>query len=308
MTTKIERRIKIKYRVRNKVSGTAACPRMSVFRSNKQIYVQVIDDLSGKTLAAASSLGLTEKLPKKEMAAKVGEMIAKKYCGSLNYKGAEAEYLGKLESMRQDMQQLEQVPEKELKKKLKKKQKFVIKLLILLAALAAILAVIVFRVRYIEPRDARADYLWEKENFPILDRLYQEKDLEALMDFYEQAVEENRTIDRWEHSGIFRWLMSCRDAREYLALEQSGETLNEYQQALLLDDYWMMRGLDYSEVILTEKDREYIRPYVEATLNSLADRYTFTAEEEKKFEDSLRNNYGYPRYEDCEEYIKKHNE
>ena len=47
MTTKIERRIKIKYRVRNKISGTATCPRMSVFRSNKQIYVQVIDDLSG---------------------------------------------------------------------------------------------------------------------------------------------------------------------------------------------------------------------------------------------------------------------
>ena len=78
MTTKIERRIKIKYRVRNKVSGTAARPRMSVFRSNKQIYVQIIDDLSGKTLAAASSLGMTEKLPKKEVAAKVGEIIAKK--------------------------------------------------------------------------------------------------------------------------------------------------------------------------------------------------------------------------------------
>ena len=39
MTTKIERRIKIKYRVRNKISGTTECPRMSVFRSNKQIYV-----------------------------------------------------------------------------------------------------------------------------------------------------------------------------------------------------------------------------------------------------------------------------
>ena len=58
MTTKIERRVKIKYRVRNKVSGTTECPRMSVFRSNKQIYVQIIDDLSGKTLAAASSLSL----------------------------------------------------------------------------------------------------------------------------------------------------------------------------------------------------------------------------------------------------------
>ncbi len=78
MITKIERRIKIKHRVRNKVSGTADCPRMSVYRSNRQMYVQIIDDISGRTLAAASSLGMTEKMPKKEQAAKVGELIAKK--------------------------------------------------------------------------------------------------------------------------------------------------------------------------------------------------------------------------------------
>ncbi|MBQ9177065.1 MAG: 50S ribosomal protein L18 [Bacteroidaceae bacterium] len=77
MITKIERRIKIKYRVRNKVSGTAARPRMSVFRSNKQIYVQVINDEEAKTLVAASSLGM-EKCSKSEQAAKVGELIAKK--------------------------------------------------------------------------------------------------------------------------------------------------------------------------------------------------------------------------------------
>lgn len=77
MTTKLERRIKIKYRVRNKISGSAECPRMSVFRSNKQIYVQIIDDLSGTTLAAASSLGL-EAMPKKEQAGKVGDLIAKR--------------------------------------------------------------------------------------------------------------------------------------------------------------------------------------------------------------------------------------
>ncbi|MBR1941977.1 MAG: 50S ribosomal protein L18 [Bacteroidaceae bacterium] len=78
MTTKIERRIKIKHRIRRRISGTAGRPRMTVFRSNKQIYVQLIDDLSGTTLAAASSLGMTEKMPKKEQAAKVGELIAKK--------------------------------------------------------------------------------------------------------------------------------------------------------------------------------------------------------------------------------------
>lgn len=77
MITKSERRTKIKYRVRHKISGTAARPRMSVFRSNKQVYVQVIDDITGKTIAAASSLGM-ESMPKREQAVKVGEIVAKK--------------------------------------------------------------------------------------------------------------------------------------------------------------------------------------------------------------------------------------
>jgi len=76
-TKKEERRIKIKYRIRKNVVGTAERPRMSVFRSNKQIYVQVINDFEGKTLVSASSLGL-EAMPKIEQAAKVGEMIAAK--------------------------------------------------------------------------------------------------------------------------------------------------------------------------------------------------------------------------------------
>ena len=52
---RIERRKRIHYRIRKHVSGTAEKPRMVVFRSNKQIYVQVIDDEQGKTLAAAAS-------------------------------------------------------------------------------------------------------------------------------------------------------------------------------------------------------------------------------------------------------------
>jgi len=49
---------------------------MSVFRSNKQIYVQIIDDTTGRTLASASSLKLTEKMTKIEQAEKVGAMVA----------------------------------------------------------------------------------------------------------------------------------------------------------------------------------------------------------------------------------------
>ena len=77
MTTKIERRLKIKTRIRGKISRTAQRPRMTVFRSNKQIYVQLIDDIAGKTLVAASSRGI-EGGNKKEQAAQVGAEIAKK--------------------------------------------------------------------------------------------------------------------------------------------------------------------------------------------------------------------------------------
>lgn len=83
MNKKISRRIKIKKRIRSRMSGDAARPRLSVFRSNKDIYAQLVDDLAGKVLVAASS---REKSVVKEMKGKtkteqakvVGTTIAKK--------------------------------------------------------------------------------------------------------------------------------------------------------------------------------------------------------------------------------------
>jgi ribosomal protein L18 len=74
---KVSRRNRIKAYIRRKVSGTAQKPRLTVFRSNTQIYAQLIDDVHGKTLASASSLGMKEKMTKTEQAAKVGAMVAK---------------------------------------------------------------------------------------------------------------------------------------------------------------------------------------------------------------------------------------
>ncbi len=79
-TKKDIRRIKIKYRIRHKVSGTAEKPRLSVFRSNKEIYAQVIDDVKGVTLTAASTLekAVEKSGTKTEMAAKVGKLVAER--------------------------------------------------------------------------------------------------------------------------------------------------------------------------------------------------------------------------------------
>lgn len=78
---KVYRRFRIRLRIRKSVQGTVERPRLSVFRSNKDIYAQVIDDLRGHTLAAASSRekGITDKKGNKTDKAKlVGQLIAER--------------------------------------------------------------------------------------------------------------------------------------------------------------------------------------------------------------------------------------
>ena len=83
MISKIDRKAtrKIRHdRVRRKISGTAECPRLCVFRSNTNVYAQIIDDVAGKTLVSASTLDkdVETKHANKEAAKEVGTLIAKK--------------------------------------------------------------------------------------------------------------------------------------------------------------------------------------------------------------------------------------
>jgi len=76
-----KRRRKIRYKIRKKIEGTGDTPRLSVFRSNSEIYAQVIDDISGKTLIAASSLEKTftkAKSNKTELAKIVGKTVGER--------------------------------------------------------------------------------------------------------------------------------------------------------------------------------------------------------------------------------------
>lgn len=80
--TKRERRLKIKQRIRKRISGTNDRPRMTVFRSNKQIYVQLVNDLTGETVVSASSknkeVSDKKNVNKSEQAKLVGKLIAER--------------------------------------------------------------------------------------------------------------------------------------------------------------------------------------------------------------------------------------
>lgn len=78
--TKSEKRLRIKRRVRKSINGTADRPRLAVFRSNKEIYAQLINDVDGTTLASASSLekDFAKEGNKSDMAKAVGKKVAER--------------------------------------------------------------------------------------------------------------------------------------------------------------------------------------------------------------------------------------
>jgi large subunit ribosomal protein L18 len=80
MGAKLSRRDRIKKGIRKSLSGSAARPRLSVYRSNKGIYAQIIDDVTGKTLVSASSLSkeFSASGTKSDQSAAVGKLVAEK--------------------------------------------------------------------------------------------------------------------------------------------------------------------------------------------------------------------------------------
>jgi large subunit ribosomal protein L18 len=105
--TKLEKRTRIRMRIRKKISGTSEKPRLAVFRSNKQIYVQVIDDLNKVTLLAASSkekdISSKAGIKKTEQAKLVGMSLAakckEKGIGSVVFDRSGYKYHGRVKSL-----------------------------------------------------------------------------------------------------------------------------------------------------------------------------------------------------------------
>lgn len=84
MASRLSRRQRIKFSIRKRIQGSVERPRLSVYRSNKGIYAQIIDDTQGKTLVSASTLKdeVGDKMPKIDQAKEIGKLIAQKAIAS----------------------------------------------------------------------------------------------------------------------------------------------------------------------------------------------------------------------------------
>lgn len=124
------------------------------------------------------------------------------YCSSMNISGAEAEYMDKLDDVREDLDDLKDAPVEETKKELRKQGRFLKKTflgigIVLVGLLVLWMIVMKLDSRY--DRDQKADFLWQEQYFPMMDQLYQEGKYDELVAFFESEEAYDKPIWNWEH-------------------------------------------------------------------------------------------------------------
>lgn len=227
-------------------------------------------------------------------------------CDSTNLKGAQKAYLNKLADVRENLEDLEEAPEKLLKDNFKKQSRLIWKVLAALAVLA-VLAYLLFLWSYKRnERDFQAQYLWQQENFPKLDALYEEGKYEELAELYfELLEEENAVLYEWTHYPFLNDYLSCIWVAEYLNQEDY-EALSEADLTGLFTYEWDVKGIILRKEEFTENEYKAMEPYIHRSEADFGSRWHMKQEDYDSLYQQLVSNRGtYIRYQDCEDYIKK---
>ena len=225
------------------------------------------------------------------------------YCQTVFEEGAETEYMEKLSEIHEDLGSLKYAALQELAAETGESRRFLRKVFKITGILVALLLLVVFIWKQKEEKRSNEEYLWARENYPVMEALYEQGDYRALCDFYEQAMAEDHDV--WDFS---HWLF-CSALRTLYTVEELLEEdvltpLSDKDRTYLL----------YSELnlISTEKwdqlssdDRAYIRKEAAPLLADFEKRFPMTEEEKAIFKGPLKEGR-YADYKDCENYIKNH--
>lgn len=235
------------------------------------------------------------------------------YCGSVNIKGAEREYMGKLEDVRKGMGELENTPVKELQDTVKKQGNFLRKAIVALLAITAAAAIIVFVGNRGEKRDYREEYLWQQEYFPQLSALYENGEYDAMLKLAEEALSGNPySLSAWEHYSFYEAYFSANEFEELLR-DQADEKLYEFGYVMLFYNEWQLVCLKefagerakLTQSDYTEEEWEVLAPYIERAREELTQSFRISEKEYQDFLQLAADNYFRVPYDRCEEYIEQ---
>lgn len=227
-------------------------------------------------------------------------------CGSTNPKGAERAYLDKLENVREDMERLDEAPREELERTIKNQGRLLKRVLLLMAAVVIVVTAGIILINRLDKRDYRAEYLWQQENYPRLDALYDAGNYEELAVLYFELLEdEDSILYEWEHYDFMQAYVSCLFVEGYLEEEKQGE-LNESTLSFLLSDEWNVKGIKLRREEFTEEEYHAMEPYIEMSEADFASRWNMSETDYAAFYRQLeQNQYFYISYDDCRKYVKR---
>lgn len=226
------------------------------------------------------------------------------FCETFNYKGAEAEYFEKLEDIRENVEELGLVPGAETKKEIRKQGKFLKWIFLVLGLVVAAMLFLFFWVEREEKRDPQADYLWKKQNYPVMDELYEQAKYAELVTFYKAAWDADYLVTEWEHDQLCWLLVNVQTVESIMEAERNGEELSEADYSSLLYYGFKMSNLE-NEYELPEEDWEILRPRIQPIIDDFESRWEFTEKDLKDIEKERSGKRGYVSFDFCDKYIAK---
>ena len=241
-----------------------------------------------------------------------GDLAKCPYCGSTNLKGSEKEYMEKLEGVKEDMGELDEVPMEELKGAFQKQGKRLKKVLLSLLALAVILLLVVFLAGRGEKKDYKDQYLWEQENFPKLDQLYDAGEYDEMLAYVNQLMDDGEhDIFEWEHCDFYLAYDSAARVQELIE-KREAKDLSGFEQLDLFYCEWYLVCLDefaeekaeFLQEKYSEQEMAVLAPRIGTARQDLMESWGLSEQDYDEFLDFAAQNYYRVPLTRCEEYIK----
>ena len=221
------------------------------------------------------------------------------FCGTIYYKAAEAEYMDKLEDVKEDLAELKDSAQTETKGQFKKVWKWLITVLVIFAAIGAAVLINEEKSKKKYEEKERQEYLWRSKNYPVWDELYDKGDYEQLITLYTQAAQEGHNMYNFSHNGFCDCLRQIKNAEDAIGeYKSTGYSLEEvmYRELYLYE-------LDYRNDI-SEEEYKYLDELRKPYLDDFNSRFGMSDEELEGFLKQFKDGR-YIMYSDCRDYIEK---
>lgn len=235
--------------------------------------------------------------------AKIDETVVScPYCGSIHYPGAEADYMKKLKEVHRDLQGLEKSPAREWKSEFVSQLKFV-GVILLIASVVAVIAGLSTWYRFDrEDGNAREEFLWKMENYPVMQRMLEDGQYDELLAFYKEADDEGKPVYGWSNRGAIsmydRYVSCC----ELLTKEAEGISLTEYDYRCLYDYETRLMGMEYA-YDMSDEAVACMEPYRSQAEADFRTRWGYSDEEIEQILKKLEENRGWISYEVYREFV-----